>query len=319
MSNTGFNLTDVFISIRKHKSLVAVITIAAAIAGAIFYLVGPKKYEAKTEFILRNPLYGDRNSLYNYDTKFIDYFSNDDDLDRLIMMSGSDLVQSQVIKNMKLADVYKIDASTRKGEQQLERRFNKNLNVMRTEYKDLTLSYVDTDPERAAKVANECVRVLESTFSGYYREMREKMYQSIVDKIHEEDSAIAALTDTLTLLRDKYGIYDIISPSRYNLMLGSMKENGHKDYGRGVEQVQNIESLKDELVSTRAKQSTIINQFKTGLEIGQMPMIKVITEAKNPVSPKGIGGMYTVIACAFLGFFFTVLLVLIVDNYFTKA
>ncbi len=319
MSDSGLNLTDVVQSVRKHKGIIIGITFAAALAGVIFYFAGPKKYEAKTEFILRNPLYGDRNNLYNYDTKFIDYFANEDDVDRLMLMAGSDMVQGQVIKNTHLAEAYGIDASNRKGEHQLAKKFEKNFSVTRTEYKDIVLSYDDTDPERAATVANECVKVLESTFGGYYRDMRKGMYMSILEKVKEEDSTIDALTDTLSALRDQYGIYDIISPARNNIMLSPMKDNGHKNYGRGVEQVQNIESLKDQLVSDRARQTTLVNQYKTGISGELMPMLKVVTDAKTPVSPKGIGGFYTLLASAFLGFFFSAMLMSLADRYITNA
>ncbi len=318
MSNNGLHLGDVIDSIRRHKTLIVIITLVASVSGAAFYLAGPKKFEGKTEFILRNPLYGDRNNLYNYDTKFIDYFANEDDIDRLILMSEADIVQSKVIRNLDLAHAYGIDVSNRKGEEQLARKFSKSYNITRTEYKDLVLSYTDIDPERAAKVANECVAVLDSVFSDYYKEMRRGMYYSIVDKVHEEDSSINALTDTLTRLRELYGIVDIISPSRNNLMLSSMKESGKPNYGHGVELIQNIESLKDQLVADRAKQTTLVNQYKTGIRIDQMPMIKVVTMAKVPVSPKGIGGMYTVLACAFLGFFFSTMLMAFTDRYFGK-
>lgn len=318
MSDNGLHLHDVIDSIRKHRGLIAVITIITAIAGAIFYLAGPKKYEAKTEFVIRNPLYGDKNNLYNYETRFLDYFGNEDDVDRILLMAGSNLVQGQVIRNMHLSEAYKEDTSTSKGLQQLERKFTKNFNVIRTEYKGIVLSYVDTDPKRASDVANESVNVLEKTFSGYYSEMRRGMYQSIQDKIKEEDSTINALTDTLSILRDQYGIYDIISPSRFNLMLGSMKGGG-KNYGRAVEVIQNIESLKDQVVTDRSKHATIVNQMTTGIREGQLPMLKVVTIAKPPISPKGLGGMYTVLACAFFGFFFGVLLVLFNDRYLART
>jgi capsular polysaccharide biosynthesis protein len=318
MASNGLHMGDVINSIRRHKNIILVITALTAVAGALFYLAGPKKYEGKTEFIVRNPVYSDRNNLYNYDTKFIDYFANEDDIDRVILMSESEIVQSRVIRNLHLAEAYGIDASNRKGEQQLARKFSKNYNITRTEYKDLVLAYVDVDPERAAKVANEIVKVLDSTFIDYYREMRQHMYQSIADKIKEEDSTINALTDTLVLLREHYGIYDIISPARNNLMLSPMNASGKKDFARGLEMVQNVESLKDQVVADRAKQTTIYNQFNTGTRIDQMPMIKVVTYAKNPVSPKGIGGMYTVLACAFLGFFFSTMLMSFTDRYFGK-
>lgn len=318
MPTSGLTLVDVINSIRKHRSIIIIVTIVSAVAGALFYVAGPKRFEAKTEFVVRNPLYSDRNNLYNYETKFIDYFANEDDVDRVILMANSEMVQGQVIKNLDLAKAYSIDATNRKGEHELGRRFYKNFNITRTEYKDLILSYVDTDPERAAKVANECVHVLEQAYGGFYRDMRVGMTQSIQDKIHEEDSSIDALTDSLVVLRDRYHLYDIISPSRYNLMLGSIKESGQAGLARGVETIQNYESLKDQLVSDRAKQTTIINQFETGNKEDQLPVIKVVTVAKPPVGPKGLGGMYTVLACAFVGIFFSTMLMSFADFYLAK-
>ncbi len=314
MPDHGLRITDVIDSVRKHRTVIGFITFAAAVAGAIFYLAGPKKYEGKTEFFLRNPTYGDRNFIYNMDNRFIDYFGNEDDIDRLMLMSESNIVQAKVIKNMNLAEAYKIDVSSRKGEQTLERRFSKNYNINRTEFKSLVLSYVDEDPERAAAVANECVKVLEHSFGEFYKDMRKEMYESISEKMHEEDSVINMLTDSLTILRNQYKIYDIVSPARFNLMLGTMKDNGTKEFARGVEIIQNVESLKDELVSDRAKHMSIVNQYKTGLRGDQLPLLKVVTVAKNPVSPKGIGGMYTVLACAFLGFFFSTLMMVFADS-----
>jgi uncharacterized protein involved in exopolysaccharide biosynthesis len=319
MATPGFSLPEVFGTIRNHRRLIAGVTMITAVAGAIFYLVGPRYYEAKTEFLLRNPMYADRSNLYNAETKLFDYFANEDDVNRAILMAESDIVQDEVIRNMHLPEAYKIDISTPKGNMQMHRRFEKNFNIIRTEYKDLVLSFSDTDPERAATVANECVRILEDKFGGYYKNMRKDMYQTIALKIKEEDSSINALTDTLSALRRFYGIYDIISPARNNIMLSAMKENGHKDYGRGVEEIQNVESMKDELVFDRAKQTTLVNQYKTAIDQNTLPMTNVVTPARNPVSPKGLGGMLTVILSALLGFFFSTLVLSMNDNYYQRS
>ncbi len=314
MSDAGLRLTDVFDSIRKHRNVIVLVTVGVAIAGAVFYLAGPKKFEGKTEFVVRNPMYADRNFIYNTDTKLIDYFANEDDIDRAMLMCEADIVQSKVIKNMKLAEAYNLDPGNRKGEQQLSRRFSKNFNITRTEYKSLIVSYVDVVPERAADVANECVHVLEDAYNEYYKEMRRSMAQSLVLRINEEDSLINSLTDSLVALRNKYGIYDIMSPARYNLMVGKMRESGNNEYARGIEMIQNIEAMKDEIVTNRAKQTTLVNQYKTGTKTSEMPLLKVVSIARPPVSPKGIGGMYTVLALAFIGFFFSTLIMAFADS-----
>lgn len=318
MTNSGLHMGDVVDSIRRHKTVIFIVTVLAAITGAIFYIAGPKKYEGKSEFILRNPIYGDRSNIYSYDTKYLDYFANEDDIDKLVVMAESDMVHDRVIRNLDLAQVYKADPTDPIALDRMMKKFNKNFNITRTENKDMVLTYVDTDPARAAKVTNECVAVLDTAFGGYFREMRRNIYESVMKKGHEEDSTINALTDTLVSLRTEYGIHDIISPSRNNIMLSPMKENGHKDFDRGLELVQNIESVKDQLVGDRARQTTLINQYKTGNDDDQLPMLKVVTYAKTPVSPKGIGGMYTVLAAAFLGIFFSTMFMAFADKYFEK-
>jgi uncharacterized protein involved in exopolysaccharide biosynthesis len=315
MPESGLNLTDVVGSVRKHSKLIVAMTVLTSVAGVIFYMSGHKKYEAKTEFVLRNPMYNDRNNIYNFDARFIDYFGNEDDVDRLLLMSGSDIVQGRVIRNMHLAEAYGIDAGNRKGEHQVAKRFEKNFNIARTEYKDLIVSFDDEDPARAASVANNFVKVLDTTIGDYYADMRRNIYRAIQIKMHQEDSTIDALTDTLVGLRGKYNIYDIISPSRNNIMLSPMKDNGNKEYGKGVEMIQNIESLKDQVVSDRARQTSLVNQYETGFASNNTSLLKVVTEAKEPVSPKGLGGFYTLLASAFLGFFFSVILMSFIDRY----
>ena len=318
MATPGFNLPDVIETVRKHMRLILVISFASAVTAALFYWYSPRKYEGRTEFLIRNPLFGDRSNLYNSDQKIFDYFADEDDVNRILLLAESDIVRKQVIRNMRLDYIYKADGATRKGQLMVERKYNKNLNVIRTEYKDVVLTYMDTDPQRAADVANEIVRVVDEVYAGYYKNTRKLMYESIMDKTREEDSAILALTDTLAALRDRYGIYDIISPARNTIMLSSLKPHGTLDFAHGVEEIQNIESMKDQLVYDRAKNKTLQNQYMTGAKIDQMHVIDVVTPAKNPLDAKGLGGMLTVLAGAFLGFFFTTILMSLSDHYFVK-
>ncbi len=318
MTTPGLNLPDVIETIRKHVRLIFAISFLSAVGAAIFYMASPRKYEGRTEFLVRNPLFGDRNNLYNTDIRMFDYFADEDDVNRILLLAESDIVRKQVIRNMKLDYIYNLDGATRKGQLACERKYNKNLSVTRTEYKDVVLTYIDTDPQRAADVANEIVRVINEVYSGYYKDTRKLMSESIADKTHEEDSSIAALTDTLAALRERYGIYDIISPARNNIMLSSLKPNGQKDFAKGVETIQNIESMKDQLVYDRAKNKTLQNQYMTGSKIDQMNVITVVTPAKNPLDAKGMGGMLTVITAGLLGFFFSTMFMSFSDHYLVR-
>jgi uncharacterized protein involved in exopolysaccharide biosynthesis len=314
--NLSYNLFNICRKLYERRRFIIFITIASMLAAILFRIIKPAKYEAKTVFILKNPLYADRNFLYNNETKFIDYFASEDDIDKFMLMAESDSVQNYIIDEMQLAKAYKYDLSSPEKTETLKRKFASNLNIVRTDKKSLTLSYTDKDEERAVEVANLTVIVLERSLRSFYNEIRANMYQSIANKIYEEDSAILSLTDTLVLLREKYGIYDVISPSRYNIMLtAGMKPNGKPDFAKGLEVVQNYESVKDQLVADRSRHISLVNQYTTGTKMNELPLTKVITKAKLPLKKSGTRLSLLIIVSGFAGAFFSILYILFMGFY----
>ena len=314
MPAPSFDLIDVIKTIQKQKRIVILMTLAAMVIGAGFYLVKKKKYKATSVFLVNNPLYGDRNTLFrNKEQRYVDYFGGDDDLDRITAFLNSDTVRDRVIRNCQFQTVYGQDINTGTGHAQLMSIFNKNFNVKRSEYREVEVSYIAYDSVTAANVANMSVKVLEETVRSYYTGMKNNMYTSINDKLHQLDSAVNIYTDSLATLRDKYGIYNIISPSRENVMSGDIKGNG-KGFGMGVEQIQNVESIKDQLVMDRAHYMSILNEFSATTN-SAMEFVKVITRAVPPNSPSGPSLVMIVVVAAALGLIFSLGIVLFLAYY----
>jgi len=313
----SYNLFAIFKVIGgNYKRVISFMSIAI-VMGLGAYWVIPKKYEADTVFILKNPVFADRNNIYNYEAKFLSYVADDDVVDQLISMASSDSLQNTVISTMHLAAAYHFDSTDLEQRYKLRKYFQRHLKIYRNDYKNIVLTYTDKEPARAAAVANLCVNLLETSLRGFYNGMRKDMYNSIMNKIHEEDSTIALLTDSLTKIRETYGIYDIISPSRYNLMLSAVKGNGHSGFANGIEQVQNVESLKDELVGDRAKHVSLANQYSTGTEINEMPLTQIIQVAKPPFRHIALDMAITGGGSAILGFLFAVVYILM-NEYFHR-
>lgn len=312
-----YDLFTIFKIIGNKRITILKFILAAIITGIFTYLVVPKQYEADAVFILKNPIFADRNNIYNYEAKFLNYVADDDVVDQLISMASSDSVQHFIISSMHLATAYHYDTTDPEEAYKLRKYFQSHLRIYRNEYKNIILSYKDKDPVRAATIANLCVSLLETSLRGFYNGMRKNMYSSIVNKIHEEDSAIALLTDSLSKLREMYGIYDIISPSRYNIMLSTVKGNGHSGLAIGIEQVQNVESIKDELVGDRAKHVSLANQYSTGTEINEMPLTHIIQSAKPPFKHIGRDIITTTAISTILGVLFAIVYVLM-NDYFQR-
>lgn len=316
MSTPRFDLVDITQTLRNRGKFIITITVIAALLGAVLGLLRKKKYEAQADFIMTNPLYTDRNNLFRAnEMRFVDYFGGDDDVDRILVVAESDTVRNMVAQKLNLADAYKLDLSKEDDRDKLKSIFKKNYKIDRTEYKTCQVFFTDTDPHRAAAVVNESMKAMEAVFRGYYVGMRKKTYTAIEAKISDLDSSIASLTDTLATLRNQYGIYDIISPGRMNVITGSIKSNGSGNFGQGVEQIQNIEAIKDQLVTDRARYVSLLNEFSTGNSADGLPLLQPISAAQAPVDQKGPGTVVTIIACMLLGFFFSSLYILATTYY----
>ncbi|XZF13677.1 Wzz/FepE/Etk N-terminal domain-containing protein [Chitinophagaceae bacterium MMS25-I14] len=306
-----FDLVDIAKNLLQRKMFIVVVSVLGAALGAVFYLIQAKKFKAQSEIIVSNPKFADRANLFRNTDIGIDYFADEDDVDRVIAIAQSTSVRDKIIDSMRLAYVYQMDLNNPKRVEMLHDIFKKAYDVKRTEYKNMEISYTDTDPQRAADVTNAAVSIIEKTYRGYYSKIKAGIYRSIEEKVRESDSTINALTDTLATLRDRYQIYDIISPGRANMVSGIVKNNGKADFGKGVEIIQNIEAIKDAAVLDRAKYYTLLSEFSAGTSGNDIQFVQVISKATPPVKHAGLGGILTVVACGIAAFFLSIVIVLL--------
>jgi capsular polysaccharide biosynthesis protein len=308
-----FDLVEIIRTLQQKFRLILTVVIVAALVGAITFFVRKKLYKGKAVFFVANPIYIDRTNLFRADYgNFIDYFAKEDDLDKVMAIAKSDSLQLRVINKLNLGKEYKLNPAKPKELLKLMELFDGNYDIKRTEYTTLEVTYTDEDPELAAAVANELQNSISEMFSGYYSNLRNHVYMALGSKIKEMDTTIARLTDSLVILRDRYQIYDIISPSRRNLITGNVNiRSGVANIGRGVEEIQNLESIKDRHVTDRTEYLTVYNEFATSKKVGELPLVQSLTKASVPFKPTGFGLILTVFICGAVAFFFSVLWVLL--------
>ena len=315
MSTLRFDLVDIIRIIERRRRFIMIVTLISLVLGLGFHLVRKKKFEAKAAFFVSNPIYADRSSIFaGADSRYTDYFGDEDDIDRVIALAESDTITTQIIKNTGFDQSNKLDMNDPHQRNELKQKFKKALDIKRTEYKLLELSFTDRDPFLAANVANEAVKDIEWGYRNFYNSKKLALYNSISSKLVDIDSSIASLTDTLTRLRNESGIYDIISPNRQNLVTSSIHGNG-KDQGRYIEVIQNFEATKDLLVTDRAKYVSLLNQYSTGVKSNEIVLLHSITIAKPPVDPAGPNVWIILAASFFLGLFFSICYVLLTTYY----
>lgn len=318
MSAPSFDLVDIIQTLRKNRKTILIVTVVVAVLGGVLFSINKRQYKATGSFMMSNPLYTDRNNLFQATgVQFVDYFAGDDDVDKLMALVEADTVKYAVIEKLNLAAYYKLDVSKPKEAKKLFDMVKDNFKIVRSEYNGCEVSYEDTDPKMAADIVNESMHAIETIYKSYYTSQRNKVMGALKLKLHEIDSSVAVLTDTLATLRDKYKIYDLVNPARNNIVTATVHSNGSANFGWALEQVQNMESLKDQLVTDRAKYVSTINEYSTTLTAEGNELMHVMSTARVPAKPKQPGLILTVLACAFMAFLFSSLYILIRTYYRT--
>lgn len=304
MSNPRFDLVDVAQTLNARGRLLLIAVIIAALLGGLFYVVGIKKYKAEADFIVSNPLYSDRNNLYRTrDTRFVDYFGGDDDIDRILVIGKSDTLRNAVADKLNLWEAYKLDKSKPEDRLEMKEMFEDRFKMERTEYTTGKAYYKDSDPQRAADVVNTAINVSENIFRRYYMTMKDNVANSLQNKIDEIDSLIKNNTMKLVEYDNEYRAMD---RSRMNGAEGVMLNV----------KVTELSELNSQLIKDKAQYISLQNEFLTGVnESDPNRYIQVLTPATPPVKPAGIGLILTVIGAAIFGFFFMSIYILIVTYY----
>jgi uncharacterized protein involved in exopolysaccharide biosynthesis len=312
-----FDLIDIAQTLARKARFILMVGLIAAIVAAGSYLLSTKKYKASSSFLVVNPLYIDRNNIFRNDkTAFTDYYGREDDVDKFLAVAKADGTRDTIIQAAQLWARFAVDTNKeKKWRKQVEMRFDRSFEVKRTEYQAVEITYIDADPKLAADLCNKSVDIINKVYSGNYNALRTANRNSIAGRLRETDSTIAVLTDSLSSMRDRYGIYDIISPTRMGV--SNLTHRGGEGYGRAIEEIQNIEATKDQLVMDHMRFISLINEFSTGMHPGDQPQLQIISPAIVPTKPKGLGLILTALVGAAVASLFAALWVLMA-TYFRK-
>lgn len=315
MATPRFDVIDIVQTIRNRRRFVMIVTAVAMVLGGLLYIIRKKSFKAQTEFFLSNPLYADRNYIFrSHDMHFVDYFAGDDDIDKIIVNAESRNVKEKVIYSLRLPEAYKIDMARPEKRTEMFEKYDDNFKIKRSEYRHLILTYTDTDPQRAADVANEHVRITEEVYRTYYNTIKGYLYKSISDKIAQMDKSIDSLTDTLSVMRDRYKLYNTVSPARAGASAPALTGGG-EGFGKAVEEIQSISAIKDQLVIDRSKNISLLNEYSTGTNADEVKFIHVASPAVPPTKPAGPGKILTLLGAGLLGFFFSIIWILLTAYY----
>jgi hypothetical protein len=294
----------------KKQILLLAIIISAIVAG--YALVLKNQYTSYCTFYPSNAVIGSRDNLFRIEHQdAIDQFGLENEVDRLYVIGNSSPIMSGLITKHKLAEHYDIDIKNdKKGPEKLFKKFAENYKVKKGAYGNLELTMTDNNTTLAAAIANDALIAMQDQFRSYYVNSAQGISQALAVRMLYQDTMIGKLTDSLVAMREKFNIYEIISPSRK----GDTKTSSRN--ARGIEEVQNVEEMKDRYVMDKAKYESIRNEFLT-IQHKSIPFIQVI-QYPEP-SGKKEGPYRTIMVLgAFVASIFLGLLTAVIITYFSK-
>jgi uncharacterized protein involved in exopolysaccharide biosynthesis len=211
-----FSLLHIIGTLVRWRKALSILVVAATLLTAVLSLFIPNYYTASATFIPANEdkqLFdtenGENNSLYG----------DEDEVDRALIFAQSPVLIDFMIKKFNLAERYEIDNSSPKGEDKVNKRFRKLYHVKKNEYSGVEISIEDVEPVFAAQMLDTLIQKLDMLYKNATADNKKMIINTYENTLNDKKQELRQIMDTLMILRQQYGIYNV---EQQSLLLASL-------------------------------------------------------------------------------------------------
>lgn len=204
----SYNLLDVLGILYRWQKFLIVLIITTAIGSVIISSLLDNYYTAYATFVPTN----EEQKLFD-SAGNLSLYGNDDAVSRALIFAESPQLVDHMINKFGLAKRYDIDVSTPKGQNKVEKHFKKLYDVKRNKHSGIEMSIQDKEPEIAAEMVREALRKIESIYREATSGNKVLIKRTYENAINEKEDELQRVSDTLTILRRKFNIYDVKAQS----------------------------------------------------------------------------------------------------------
>ena len=202
-----FSLIKAIQIILRKIRIILIASVVVALVTAGVSLLLPNYYEASTTFYAASPDLSVPTPLSTSQQR-VNVYGNDEDLDRLLSISRSNQLLNFLIDTFNLYDHYEIPVDDPQKLYKVNKKLLKHINVLKTKYGAISLAVEDKDPVFSAKVANTSRNQISTIAQNLIKESQQKTLVNYTSNISTKVAALKQLSDSLTILRERYGIID---------------------------------------------------------------------------------------------------------------
>lgn len=198
--NNYFDNTPMIQTIFKWKWHIIVITLIAAVLGAIF---------SSSVFI--TPLFKSEATVY---PTHIEEYSDETLTEQMLQIMQSQEIMDSVVDKLNLMPHYKIDKGYKYWKSALIYRYRSNVRISRTPYDAVSIKVYDSDPELACKMVYEIVDNYNKTMKAITQKQRKEQVKMFQSTLRDNEMFMDSLRERLSTIGKEYGIVDVTSQSR---------------------------------------------------------------------------------------------------------
>ncbi len=183
-------------------------TVGAFVLSALLSLLLKNYYQGKTVFYAASQDLFKPEKVFGGGDKEMYYYGSGEDIDRILTVGNSHKVIDMLIDSFDLWTVYDIKPGTPKARYKMRKSFRENFKILLTKQDALELTVEDTDPERAAAMANMATRIIDTEVKSIIKNSQIALASSYAKSIADKERLMKNNLDTLIHYRQKSGIYD---------------------------------------------------------------------------------------------------------------
>ena len=187
-------------TIFKWKWHIIIITVAAAILGAIFS--GPR-------FI--TPLYKSEAVLYPGN---VSAYSDETFTEQMLQIMQSNEIMDSVVEHFGLLEHYKISKSYPYWKTVLIGEYRDNVRISRTPYDAVLIKVLDKDPQMACDMVKDIIRLYDEKVGTMHKIKRLETVNMFKRQLDEKQHYIDSLKDRMAEISSEYGLLDYEAQSR---------------------------------------------------------------------------------------------------------
>ena len=198
--NNYFDNTSLVQTIFKWKWHIVIITLVAAVLGAIF---------SGSKFI--TPLYKSDATVY---PTHIEEYSDETITEQMLQIMQSQEIMDSVVEKFNLMKHYKIDKSNKYWKTALIGEYRSNVSISRTPYDAVTIKVYDSDPEIACAMVYEIVNQYNIIIERITKNQRGEQARMFKSTLEDNEVFLDSLRERLNTIGTEYGIVDVQSQAR---------------------------------------------------------------------------------------------------------